>query len=236
MIAVILAGGLGMRLRPFTSIIPKSILPVGQSSVLEIQILSLSQQGFRKIFIATNYLSDLVTAHLGDGSRFGVELELSQEQKPLGTCGPLSLLRDRLTEPFILMNGDVLTTMNFQAAYDFALALPADLTVVTTEIATPFAFGKVLASGDYITSVQEKPDIRFEILSGIYIMKPAILNSIPDNEYYNIDLLIRSLINSGRSVGRYRMTDYWLDIGTTDHYETAQTAYHEHFSGLKKPM
>ena len=82
MIAVILAGGLGMRLRPFTSIIPKSILPVGESSVLEIQILSLSRQGFRKIFVATNYLSDLVTAHLGDGSRFGVELELSQEQKP----------------------------------------------------------------------------------------------------------------------------------------------------------
>jgi NDP-sugar pyrophosphorylase family protein len=215
---------------------PKPILPVGESSVLEIQILSLGRQGFRKIFIATNYLSDLVTAHLGDGSRFGVELEVSQEQKPLGTCGPLSLLRDRLTEPFLLMNGDVLTTMNFRAAYDFALALPADLTVVTTEIATPFAFGTVLASGDYIANVQEKPDIRFEILAGIYVVKPAILNSIPDNEYYNIDSLIRSYINSGKPVGRYRITDYWLDIGTTDRYETAQTAYRDHFSSLKKPM
>jgi NDP-sugar pyrophosphorylase family protein len=84
-IAVILAGGLGVRLRPFTSIMPKPVLPVGESSVLEIQILSLGRQGFRKIFIATNYLSDLVTAHLGDGSRFGVELEVSQELKPLGT-------------------------------------------------------------------------------------------------------------------------------------------------------
>jgi NDP-sugar pyrophosphorylase family protein len=236
MTAVILAGGLGMRLRPFTSIIPKPILPVGESSVLEIQILSLSRQGFRKIIIATNYLSDLVAAYLGDGSRFGVELEFSREAKPLGTCGPLSLVRQRLTEPFVLMNGDVLTTMNFQTAYDFALALPADLTIVTTQIATPFAFGKVLASGDYITDLQEKPDIRFEILSGIYILKPAVLSSIPDNQYYNIDELIRSLINSGRPVGRYRMTGYWLDIGTTDHYEMAQAAYSEHFSGLKQPV
>lgn len=234
MIAVILAGGLGLRLRPFTSIIPKPLLPVGESSVLEIQILSLKRHGFRKVFVATNYLSDVVMAYLGDGSRLGIEVEFSRERKPLGTCGPVSLLRDRLTEPFVLMNGDILTTLDFRSAYNFALGLSADLTIVTTEVVTPFAFGKVLALGDYVSEIQEKPDIRFEILSGIYVLKPPVLDRIPDDEYYNIDSLIRSLIASGKPVGRYRMTDYWLDIGTTGHYETAQEAYHEHFSSLKR--
>jgi NDP-sugar pyrophosphorylase family protein len=234
MIAVILAGGLGTRLRPFTDMLPKAILPVGESSVLEIQILSLRRQGFTKIFIATNYLSDLVKQHLGDGRRFGVSIEFSQENEPLGTCGPLSLLRNELTEPFVLMNGDVLTTMDFGKAYRFAVRLPADLTVVTTEIATPFAFGKVIGDGDFVTEVQEKPDIRFEILAGIYVLKPEALAWIPDGEYYNIDSLIRSQIAAERPVGRYRMTDYWLDIGTTTHYQTAQEAYHEHFAVLKR--
>src|SRR3972149_8127635 len=139
--AVILAGGLGTRLEPFTKVIPKPLLPVGESSVLEIQILSLKRHGFKEIFIATNYKAEYVETFLGDGGEYDVKLTFSKETKPLGTVGPLSLLKSKLTEPFLLMNGDVLTTFNFAKAYKKAIALKANLTVVTKQIVAPFDFG-----------------------------------------------------------------------------------------------
>ena len=129
--AVILAGGLGKRLRPFTEVIPKPLLPLGEQSVMEVQILSLKRHGFDEIYVATNYRSEYVEAFLGDGSKYDVKLYFSRENKPLGTCGPLSLLKDKLTEPFVVMNGDILTKLNFTAFYDFATNHPADLTIGT---------------------------------------------------------------------------------------------------------
>src|SRR5690242_8765808 len=124
--AVILAGGLGTRLKPFTEVIPKPLLPLGESSVLETQVLALKRAGFDEVFIATNYMADYVQAFLGDGSKYGIRVTFSREAKPLGTCGPLLLLRDRLTEPFVLMNGDILTTLDFHAAFDSAVASDAN--------------------------------------------------------------------------------------------------------------
>src|SRR5262245_47766030 len=155
--AVILAGGLGTRLQPFTQVIPKPLLPIGESSVLEIQILSLARSGFRDIFVATNYKSEYIEAFLGDGAKYGVNLAVSRESKPLGTVGPVLLLRDRLSEPFVLMNGDILTTLDFREALERAVASDADLTVVTKEIVTPFNFGKVTSDGPYILAIEEQP-------------------------------------------------------------------------------
>lgn len=231
--AVILAGGLGTRLLPFTQVIPKPLLPVGESSVLEIQLLSLKKHGCTHVYIATNHLSDLVAAYIGDGSKYGIAVEFSKEEKPLGTCGPVSLLRDKLTEPFILINGDILTTLDFRRAYDFAAQVDADLTVVTNEIVTPFEFGQVLGEGDYIEGVQEKPDLKFEILAGIYILRPALFDVIPHDTPYGIDHLIRDLLASGKKVGKYHMHEYWLDIGHKGTYEQAQEAYREHFRVLR---
>lgn len=232
--AVILAGGLGTRLKPFTQVIPKPLLPIGESSVLEIQILSLRKHGVDEIFIATNYMSEYMKAFLGDGSKYGVRLVFSNETTPLGTCGPVTLLEDRLKEPFLLMNGDVLTTLNFRQAHDFALSTKADLTVVTKEITTPFHFGNVISDGDYIREVHEKPNFVLEILSGIYVMKPALFGFIPKNTYYGIDSLIKDLIAKKMAVARYLMKEYWLDIGQIESYETAQDAYKEHFNQLKE--
>jgi len=234
--AVILAGGLGTRLRPFTQVIPKPLLPVGESSVLEIQLLSLKRYGVDHVFIATNHLSDLVAAYIGDGSKFGVRVDFSREDKPLGTCGPVALLREQLTEPFLLLNGDVLTTLDFGRAYEFAGQLDADLTVVTKEIVTPFAFGKVLGQGNYIQAVQEKPDIKFEILAGIYVLRPALFEMIPADQPYGIDTLIHDLLKAGRRVGKYLMHEYWLDIGEQGTYEEAQGAYLAHFQLLREPV
>lgn len=232
--AVILAGGLGTRLQPFTQVIPKPLLPVGESSVLEIQIMSLARCGFHEIYIATNYRSDYIEAFLGDGKKYGVQLTFSRETKPLGTCGPITLLRDQLTEPFVLMNGDVLTTLNFKDLYAAAMATDTDLTVVTKEIVTPFNFGKVTSDGPYILEIEEKPDLKLEILAGIYVLRPAVLDLVPVNEYFGIDLLIKSMLATHRRVGRYLMKDYWLDIGRVDQYEQAQAAYDEHFDHLRK--
>ena len=231
--AVILAGGLGTRLMPFTQVIPKPLLPVGESSVLEIQLLGLKRYGVDHVFIATNHLSDLVAAYIGDGSKYGLVVEFSKEDKPLGTCGPISLLRDKLTDPFFVMNGDILSTLDFQRAYDFAAQVDADLTVVTKEIVTPFEFGQVLGKGDYIERVQEKPDLKFEILAGIYVLRPALFDVIPYNVAYGIDRLICDLLDAGRKVGKYLMREYWLDIGHRGTYEEAQEAYREHFRALR---
>lgn len=231
--AVILAGGLGTRLKPFTEIIPKPLLPVGESSVLEIQILSLAKHGVTDVFVATNYMADYVHAFLGDGRKYGVRLTFSREDKPLGTCGPLTLLEKELDAPFILINGDVLTTLDFRKTYDTAVAHPAALVVVTKEIRTPFSFGTVVTTGDCIVDVQEKPDFKFEVLAGVYVLKPTILKAIPKDTYYGIDSLIKDTLARKQPVGRYLMDEYWLDIGQVDDYKRAGEAYKTHFGHLK---
>lgn len=227
--AVILAGGLGSRLKPFTQAIPKPLLPIGEKSMLEIQIENLAKFGFKEIFIATNYKAEYIEAFIGDGKKYGVDVTFSNEDIPLGTCGPLSLLRDKLAEPFLLMNGDILSTIDFGKLYEFGMAKEADFTVVTKEIRTPFNFGSVQVENDFIVDVQEKPDLVIEIVAGIYFMKPAIFKFIPDNTYFGIDTLIKEMIAQNASIGRYLMKEYWLDIGRLDDYNEAQEAYKTHF-------
>ena len=231
--AVIIAGGLGTRLKPFTTIIPKPLLPIGEHSVLEIIIKRLKACGFDEIFIATNYKSEYFKNFLGDGSRYGVSLRISKEDKPLGTCGPLTLLKEYLTEPFLVMNGDVLTTTDFSKIYDFAVNADSDFTVVTKEIITPFEFGNVMSDGDFVTNVEEKPDLKTQIVAGIYIVKPAIFDLIPEDEYFGMDHLIKRMLSDGKPVAKYLLKDYWLDIGRIEDYATVENAYEDHFKDLE---
>ncbi|MDE2060233.1 MAG: NTP transferase domain-containing protein [candidate division NC10 bacterium] len=233
--AVILAGGLGTRLRPFTEVIPKPLLPLGEESLMEIQIHALRNHGLDEIFIATNYMSDYVEAFLGNGSKHGVTLHFSREKKPLGTCGPLTLLRKELTEPFIVMNGDILTKLNFQKFYDFGVRANSLLTVATKTIFTPFSFGNVTADdNDHIVDVEEKPNLRMEIIAGVYCMKPEIFSWIPDNEYFGMDTLIKKLLSAHQHVSRYVIHEYWLDIGQVEDYTKAQQDYRTYFSDKSK--
>jgi NDP-sugar pyrophosphorylase family protein len=227
--AVILAGGLGMRLRPFTEVIPKPLLPIGEKAVLEIQIERLKQHGFDEIFVATNYKSDYVESFLGGGSRYGVRLYISREEKPLGTAGPLTLLRDRLDEPFMVMNGDILTLMDFSKFYRFSIEKKDMLTIAVKKEILPFAFGNIFFDGDYVTGIEEKPDIITYVLAGIYVMRPEIFDRIPYNEFYNMDVLIKSMLNDSLPVSKYEMQEYWLDIGRIDDFTKAEEIYHNHF-------
>jgi NDP-mannose synthase len=229
--AVILAGGLGSRLKPFTQAIPKPLLPIGEKSVLEIQIERLYRHGFREIFIATNYKADYVESFIGDGKRLGVKIRFSKEERPLGTCGPLSLLREELTEPFVLMNGDILSTLDFSKLLECGSSKQTDLIVVTKEIRTPFNFGSVKVKNDFLVAMEEKPDLVLEILAGIYYMKPGIFQYIPDETYFGIDHLVKRMFEAKAPIGRYLMSEYWLDIGRLDDYNEAQSAYDTHFKG-----
>ncbi|MCX6147017.1 MAG: sugar phosphate nucleotidyltransferase [Candidatus Kapabacteria bacterium] len=227
--AVILAGGLGSRLKPFTDAIPKPLLPIGEKSVLEIQIENLAKYGFKEIFIATNYKAHYIESFIGNGEKMGVKVTFSNEDKPLGTCGPLSLIKDKLDEPFLLMNGDILSTIDYRKMYDYGMNKEADFTVVTKEIRTPFNFGSVQVENDFITDVQEKPDLIIEIVAGMYFMRPEIFKFIPDDTYFGIDTLIKDMIKANAPIGRYLMKEYWLDIGRLDDYNEAQLAYKTHF-------
>jgi len=232
--AVILAGGLGIRLRPFTEVIPKPLLPVGEKSLMEIQIERLRGHGVTEVFLATNYKANYIRHFFGDGSEFGVKVEVSEEDKPLGTAGPLTLLKHRLTEPFLVMNGDILTLANFSAMVDFARAHGTELTIAVKKHITPYAFGDIRFEGNYVTDIEEKPDIVKFILAGIYVMTPAIFDYIPERQYFGMDSLIKNLLAGRRPVAKYEIQEYWLDIGQIDHYQEAQQAYDTHFKSAEK--
>jgi len=231
--AVILAGGLGTRLKPFTSAIPKPLLPVGESTVLETQITNLARHGFREIYLATNYKSEYIQGFLGDGSRLGVNLFWSKETIPLGTCGPIRLLKKHLNESFLVLNGDILTLMDFSKFYAFGLSQNVDLAVATVQVRTPFNFGSVISRNDRICHIEEKQDLVTECLAGIYFMTPGIFSHIPRNSYYGMDHLILELLNERHPIARYLMKEYWLDIGRIDDYTEAQEAYERHFRRKK---
>lgn len=227
--AVILAGGLGSRLKPFTETIPKPLLPIGEKAILEIQIERLKKYGFDEIFLATNYKSEYIESFFGNGSKYGVKLKISKEAKRLGTAGPLTLLKKELTEPFIVMNGDILTLINYKKLYDFAISKNCPLCISIKKEITPFAFGNILFDGDYVTDIEEKPDFVNYILAGIYVMTPDVFDDIPDNEYFGMDKLIQNYLKNNVKVAKYEMKEYWLDIGRLNDYEQAQDIYEKHF-------
>jgi NDP-sugar pyrophosphorylase family protein len=231
--AVILAGGLGTRLRPFTEAIPKPLLPIGEKSVLEIQIEQLKKCGFEEIFLATNYKSDYIENFLGDGTSYGVKLKISKEKKPLGTVGPLSLLENEFSEPFLVMNGDILTLMSYNELYDFACLKNSLLTVSIKEFITPFQFGNIFYEGDYITKIEEKPNFKTNILAGIYVFKPGIFEIIPKDVYYSMDTLINDMIKKNSPITKFVINDYWLDIGRDVDYQKAQEIYKDYFINEK---
>lgn len=219
--AVILAGGLGVRLRPFTHIIPKPLLPVGEHSVLEITINKLRECGFDNLIITINYKSHLFETYFGDGSRFNVKISYSKEKEDLGTAGPLKLVGEKLKEPFLVIYGDILTSLDFRKLKDFHMKNGSDFTLVTKEIYLPISYGTIVSDGDLIKSIEEKPVMKSEINTGIYFLSPEVIKFIPEGFFHMTDL-IKLLIQKGKKVMKYELKDYWIDIGEKDSYEKAQ--------------
>jgi NDP-sugar pyrophosphorylase family protein len=219
--AVLLAGGKGTRLRPYSIVIPKPLVPVGDMPILEIVIRQLAGQGFRRLTIAVGHLAELVQTFFGDGSKWGVTIEYSIEDKPLSTIGPLRLI-DGLKGDFLVMNGDLLTDMDYRRLIEFHRARRAALTVASCPREVTIDFG-VLQSDDghRIVGFQEKPHIAYLVSAGVYVINERVLPRIPEDRPFGFDELVLALLEAGEEVATYRHDGYWLDIGRPDDYERA---------------
>ncbi len=221
--AVILAGGRGKRLEPYTTILPKPLMPVRDKPVIEIIIRKLIFSGFDDIYIAAGHLAALLQTYLGDGSRYGARITYSLEDKPLGTIGPLKLIESHLKdEPFMVLNGDVLTDLNLSEFWEFHLSQDSPMTIAVTERHIHIDFGVAELDGDRISAYREKPSISQWVSMGIYGMKPEVFEFIPEGRYFDLPQLVHRLIATDAGVAAYRHNGFWLDIGREEDFRSAQ--------------
>jgi NDP-sugar pyrophosphorylase family protein len=216
--AIILAGGKGTRLRPYTTIFPKPLMPIDDMPILEIVIRQLKKAGFRKITIAVGHLAELIQAFFGDGRKWGVEITYSREDIPLGTVGPLALIND-LDENFLVMNGDVLTDINYCDMYDFHLRRNAATTIAMYDKKLEINLGIIKANDNQeIYDYVEKPTLLHQVSMGIYFFNKRIMSYIPQGEYFDLPTLVLTLIQAKEKVLGYHFKGYWRDIGRQEDY------------------
>lgn len=224
---IILAGGKGTRLAPYTTIFPKPLVPIGDRPILEIIIRQLANQGFGDILLSVGYLGELIEAYFQNGHRNipGLKLDYFRESQPLGTAGSLAMIPD-LNETFLAMNGDILTTMNYQALVEHHRNHQAALTIAMHRKSINIDLG-VLETNDCgdLTSYREKPVYSFDVSMGVYVYEPSVLRYIPKGQYMDFPNLVQLLLEMGEKVSGFKSEDYWLDIGRREDYEIAQHEY-----------
>jgi len=219
--AVVMAGGKGTRLRPLTEEVPKPMLHVGERPLLELIIEQLRDAGIQHVNIATHYKPEKITEHFGDGRDFGVSLNYVNEDRPLGTAGALSLIKAS-QEPLLVINGDILTCVDFQAMMTYHRTHEADMTVAVRKYDLQVPYGVVESDGPHIRSLNEKPVLNFFINAGIYLLQPNVSSFIPNGEYLDMNQLIDKLLVANLRVVSFPIIEYWLDVGQMDDYERAQ--------------
>lgn len=223
--AVILAGGKGSRLGPYTTVLPKPLLPVGDHAILDVVVHQLRHLGFTELTLAVGYLAHLVRAAMGDGSRWGIEIDYAEESEPLGTVGPLAAI-EGLDDHFIAMNGDVLTTLDFSGLLDAhvesgnVLTIASHRRVVSTDYGVLHIGGENGPTGE-VLGFEEKPEIPYVVSMGVYAMSPRALNFIEPGVRLDLPELVLRLLDAGEPVGSHLFDGYWLDIGRHDDYERA---------------
>lgn len=218
--AMIMAGGFGKRLRPLTMDLPKPMLPVGDRPVMEWIITRLARAGVRTIHVATHFMPEKIIDHFGDGRRFGVQIRYVHEDRPLGTAGALSLARSE--KPLLVMNGDILSEIDFRALLDYHWRNQAQMTVGVRKFDYQVPYGVVESSGGRIRKIVEKPVLAFFVNAGIYLLEPEVRARIPAGTRLDMPDLIRELIAENAPVASFPILEYWLDIGKPVDYEQAQ--------------
>lgn len=223
--AIILAGGKGVRLRPLTYTIPKPLLPVGEKPILEEIIERLKPFGVTEFIIAVGYRAELIETYFRDGSQLGVRIDYVRESHPLGTAGPLALVRDAFdlppSEPLFVMNGDILTDLDVGAFVAFHRAGGFDVTVATREFQLHHPYGVIKLDGDRIAGIVEKPAVTDIVSAGIYAINPAALDLIPNDAFFDMPDLVNKLIAANRPVGAHNFEGEWLAIDNIDQLEDA---------------
>ena len=226
---VIMAGGLGTRLRPLTEDTPKPLLRVGGRPLLETIIEAFAEYGFRKFHLSVNYRAAQVEEHFGDGRQLGVEIGYLREDEFLGTAGALSLLPHRPGEPVVVMNGDILTRVDFGQMLEFHERTGAEMTMCVREYDVEIPYGVVEVDGERVTSLVEKPTTRHFINAGIYVLAPELLATIRPGERLDMTDLADRISGRGGMISAFPIREYWLDIGHLEDFERAQAEFAQHF-------
>jgi len=223
---VILSGGRGTRMAPYTSVLPKPLLPIGERAILEIVVERLRDAGFTDITLSVGYLAHLIQAVMDHVPSNGVSIEYVHEERPLGTAAPLALV-EGLDETFLVMNGDVLTTLDLRKLVDFHLAHGFVLTIAVHERKTRLDYGVIEAeeSGRLVGFV-EKPEVASLVSMGVYVMEPEVLEVIPAGVAFDFPDLVHALLDRGQEIGVYRYSGYWRDLGRHEDYEAANVEWH----------
>jgi NDP-sugar pyrophosphorylase family protein len=219
--AVVLAGGKGARLAPYTKVLPKPLMPIGDMPILEVILRQMKLAGFTDVVLTVGHLSELLRAFFQDGARLGLNISYSYEDSPLGTAGPVAFVSG-LENTFLVMNGDVLSTLQLDDLVRFHKAEKAIATIATHHRKVKIDLGVIQWDGD--TSIKgyiEKPSYDYSVSMGIYIFEPEVLSYIPKGQYFDFPDLVKTLINNGKKVAGYRFDGYWQDLGRPDDYESA---------------
>lgn len=218
--AVILAGGKGTRLRPYTITMPKPLVPVGDMPILGIIITQLKKQGFTHVKIAVNHQADLIKAYFGDGSKWGVDISYSLEDKPLGTMGPLKIM-ENLPENFLVMNGDVLSDIDYAGFLDAHSKQKTLFTISSYRRVQMVDYGVLEVNQSRLMGFKEKPHLDYCVSMGVYALSREVLDYIPENQCYGFDTLMHDLLDRKKNVFVKEHLGYWMDIGRPDDYQQA---------------
>jgi len=220
--AIILAGGKGTRLKPYTVVMPKPLVPVGNRAILEILIGRLKKYGVTNLTLCVNHLAELIMAYFADGSKWGVKIRYSIEDKPLSTVAPIKLIKD-LPENFLVMNGDLLTDLDFKKLYNYHLENEALITVATYKRTAKIDFGVIDIDKDknVVIGFKEKPEYKLSVSMGVYVFNKKVLDFVPDGKSFGFDDLMLVLLDEGQTIKVYPYDGYWLDIGRLEDYEKA---------------
>lgn len=226
---ILMVGGLGTRLRPLTENTPKPMLKVGNKPILQTIVEKFAEYGYVNIIMCVNYKSHVIQDYFGDGSAFGVNIEYVLEEQRMGTAGALSLLKEKPTEPFFVMNGDLLTNVNFEHLHNYHVSNISMGTMCVREYDFQVPYGVVNIEDSKILSIEEKPVHKFFVSAGIYMLSPEILQYIPQNEFYDMPTLFEKIINEKKNAISFPLREYWLDIGRIEEYKKANEEYDEVF-------
>jgi NDP-mannose synthase len=223
--AVILAGGKGTRLRPYTVVLPKPLMPLGDYPILEIIIRQLAMSGFDHITLTVNHQAEIIKAFFGDGSKWNIKIDYSLEDRPLSTMGPLKLIRD-LPENFLVMNGDVLTDLDFDWFYNHHISQGNIFTISAFDRVEVSEYGVLDTNDqDVLTGFREKPRHYYTVSMGVYMINQEVLNFIPDDKAFGFDQLMLDFLAREKNVLIHKHKGYWLDIGRPDDYMQAIDEY-----------
>jgi len=226
---VILAGGMGTRLRPLTNDRPKPMVKVGDRPVLESMIISLREHGFTDITLCVNYLSEMIENHFGDGSELGVGIRYIHEEKRLGTAGALTLLPERPRRPILVMNADLLTRVHFGQLVRFHDQMHSHATMCVREYSIRVPYGVVRTDDHKVIGIDEKPVERFMVNAGIYVLAPSVIDLVPPNEHFDMPTLLERIREAGHQTAAFPLHEYWIDIGAKGDLQQAENDFHEHF-------